>query len=180
MPDQRQQRAQSQCRHPGIARTGPAILPQPQDDHFKGFACTRARQEVPALTRDFPDRRHIEEFFRFDQDLGWKRAGTLNLPIRAGQMTLALLAQALIHQLRQRLGAPFQQWDSVHLARDLFSGLEGDLRLHQDTILVTYDNAPHAEAWREHFENLPQRLQKEGVDPRVPWLYNFKIDFRCK
>jgi hypothetical protein len=153
---------------------------RPQDCHFKGFACTRARPEVPALTRDFPDRWHIEEFFRFDQDLGWKRAGTLNLHIRLGQMTLALLAQALIHQLRRRLGAPFDQWDSMHFARDLFGGLEGDLRVQQDTLLVTYYNAPKAQEWKKHFENLPQQLKSEGADPRVPWLYNFKLDFRFK
>jgi hypothetical protein len=159
-----------------IQRTGE----RPQDYHFKGFACTQARSEVPALTADFPDRWHIEEFFRFDQHLGWKRAGTLNLHIRLGQMSLALLAQGLIHQLRQRLGAPFNQWDAVHFAHDLFSGLEGDLRVHQDTVLVTYYNAPQAHQWKQHFENLPQRLQNEGVDPRVPWLYNFKLDFRFK
>jgi hypothetical protein len=159
-----------------IQRTGE----RPEDYHFKGFACTARRPEVPALTKDFPDRWHIEEFFRFDQHLGWKRAGTLNLHIRLGQMTMALLAQALIHQLRQRLGAPFNQWDSVHLARDLFGGLEGDLRVQHDTILVTYYNAPHAKQWMEHFENLPRQLEKEGVDPRVPWLYNFKLDFRFK
>jgi hypothetical protein len=153
---------------------------RPEDYHFKGFACTRARPEVPALTADFPDRWHIEEFYRFDQDLGWKRAGTLNLNIRLGQMTLALVAQAAIHQLRQRLGEPFNQWDSAHLARDFFGGLEGDLRVHQDTILVTYYNAPEADKWKQHFENLPQRLEKEGVDPHVPWLYNFKLDFRFR
>jgi hypothetical protein len=132
------------------------------------------------LTKDFPNRWHIEEFYRFDQALGWKRAGTLNLHIRLGQMTMALTAQAVIHQLRQRLGEPFNQWDSVHLAQDLFSGLEGDIRVHGDTVLVTYYNAPQASQWKEHFENLPQRLQNEGVDPRIPWLYNFKLDFRFK
>ena len=159
-----------------IQRTGE----QPQDYHFKGFACTRARPEVPTLTRDFPDRWHIEEFFRFDQDLGWKRAGTFNLHIRLGQMTMALLAQALIHQLRGRLGAPFDQWDAAHFARDLFGGLEGDLRVHDDTVRVTYYNAPNAQKWKKHFENLPQQLQAEGIDPRLPWLYNFKLDFRFK
>jgi hypothetical protein len=153
---------------------------RPEDYHFKGFACTARRPEVPALTKDFPDRWHIEEFFRFDQHLGWKRAGTLNLHIRLGQMTMTLLAQALIHQLRQRLGAPFNQWDSVHLARDLLGGLEGDVRVQQDTILVTYYNAPNATQWMGHFENLPRQLEKEGIDPRVPWLYNFKLDFRFK
>lgn len=159
-----------------IQRTGE----QPQDYHFKGFACTAARAEVPTLTADFPDRWHIEEFYRFDQRLGWKRAGTLNLHIRLGQMVMALLAQTVIHQLRQRLGSPFNQWDSLHLAQDWFGGLEGDVRVHQDTILVTYYNAPQAQLWKQHFENLPQLLQQEHGDPRVPWLYNFKLDFRFK
>jgi hypothetical protein len=95
-------------------------------------------------------------------------------------MTMALVAQAVIHQLRQRLGEPFSQWDSVHFARDLFGGLEGDVRVCTDTILITYYNAPRAEKWKQHFEDLPHRLQKEGVDPRVPWLYNFKLDFRFR
>ena len=150
---------------------------RPEDWHFKGFGCTRPRAEVPALTQDFPQRWHIEEFFRFDQDLGWKRAGTMNLNIRAGQMSLALVAQAVIHQLRQRLGPPLQQWDAPHLARDFFGGLEGDLRVHEDTIVVTYYNA-HADRWKHHFENLPQKLEREGVDPRIPWLYNYKLDFK--
>lgn len=166
----------SQPLHRYIQRTGE----RPQDYHFKGFCCTNARPEMAALTSAFPDRWHIEEFYRFDQHLGWDRAGTLNLHIRLGQMTIALVAQAVIHQLRQRLGEPFKQWDSVHFARDLFGGLEGDARVCKDTILVTYYNAPHAQKWKEHFENLPHRLQSEGVDPRVPWLYNFKLDFRFK
>jgi hypothetical protein len=148
--------------------------------HFKGFACTGQRSEVAALTLDFPDRWHIEEFFRFDQDLGWKRAGTLNLNIRLGQMSLALLGQAIIHQLRRRLGAPYQQWDSPHFARDFFTGLEGDIRVERDTIVVTYYNAQGAAQWKHHFENLPEKLEQEKVNPRIPWLYNFKLDFRFK
>jgi hypothetical protein len=159
-----------------VQRTGE----RPEDYHFKGFCCTSARPEVPALTSGFPDRWHIEEFYRFEQSLGWKRAGTLNLNIRLGQMTMALLAQAVIYQLRQRLGAPFNQWDAPHLAQDLFGGLEGDLRVEHDTVVITYYNAPKADEWKVHFEGLPQRLEKEGVDPRMPWLYNFKLDFRFK
>ena len=159
-----------------IQRTGE----RPAEYHFKGFACTGQRPEVPALTSAYPDRWHIEEFFRFDQDLGWKRAGTLNLNIRLGQMTLALVAQTLIYQLRQRLGPPYRQWDSPHFARDFFTGLEGDLRVQNDTILVTYYNAPDAAQWKHRFENLPKQLEQEQIDPRIPWLYNFKLDFRFK
>ena len=58
--------------------------------------------------------------------------------------------------------------------------IEGDLRVHNDTIVVTYYNAPNAGRWQDHFDDLPRRLENEGVDPRVPWLYNFKLDFRFK
>jgi hypothetical protein len=147
-----------------IQRTGERA----QDYHYKAFACTARRPEIPALTRDFPNRWHIEEFFRFDQSLGWDRAGTLNLNVRLGQMSLALVAQTVIHQLRRRWGAPYQQWDSPHLARDFFAGLEGDLRVKGDTLLVTYYNASGAERWKHHFENLPAQLRRENVDPHIP------------
>ena len=112
--------------------------------------------------------------------MGWQRAGTLNRHIRYGQMTLALVAQAVIQQFRQRIGKPDQSWDAVHLARSVFSGLEGDVRGKQDTILVTYYNAPNAALLRQHYEGLPEKLKAEGVDPRVPWLYDFKLDLRFK
>jgi hypothetical protein len=153
---------------------------QPGDYFFKAFYATDDRPEVPALTRDFPDRWHIEEFFKFNQPLGWDRGGSLNLNIRYGQMTLALVAQALLHQLRQRLGSPFAQWDAEHFAKELFGGLEGDVRVQDDTIVVTYYNAPNVEQLRQHYEDLPAKLAAKGIAPQIPWLYGFKLDFRFR
>jgi hypothetical protein len=150
------------------------------DDDYQGFLCTAQREQVPTLTKDFPQRWHVEEFFKFNQALGWHRAGTLNLNVRYGHLSLVLAAQAAIHQLRQRLGAPFEQWDATHLARSLFEGLEGDVRVEHQTIVVTLYNAPNAALLRHHFEHLPEKLAQEGISPEIPWLYNFKIDFRFK
>ena len=80
--------------------------------------------------------------------------------------------------LRQRLDELVSDWDAAHLAKSLFLGLDGDIRVTQDTIVVTYYNAPNVERLREHYENLPDKLQAENVDPHIPWLYNFKLDFR--
>ena len=151
-----------------------------EDLHFQSFLSTSRRSEAKALTKDFPQRWHVEEFFKFNQALGWHRAGTLNLNVRHGQLTMALLAQAAIHQLRQRLGQPVAQWDAAHMARHLFAGLEGDVRVKDDTILVTLYNAPNAQLLRKHYENLPEKLLQQGVNPHIPWLYNFKLDFRFK
>jgi hypothetical protein len=151
-----------------------------EDYYIKAFLATADRDEVKDLTLHYPKRWHVEEFFKFNQALGWHRAGTLNLNIRYGQMTMALVAQAAIHQMRQRLGRPFSHWDAAHLAREIFGALEGDLRVVDDTILVTYYNAPHQKLLRHHYENLPTKLRNDGIEPALPWLYGFKLDFRFR
>ena len=151
-----------------------------EDYHCQGFLCTARPPQVPTLTKDYPQRWHGEEFFKFNQALGWHRAGTLNLNVRYGHLTMVLVAQAVIHQLRQHLGPPFLQWDATHLARNLFGALEGDVRVEQQTIVVTLYNPPNAALLRHHYEHLPEKLSRQGVNPEIPWLYNFKIDFRFK
>jgi hypothetical protein len=151
-----------------------------EDYHFKAFVSTSQGDEVETLCVDYPQRWHVEEFFNTHQALGWDRAGTQNLNIRYGQMTMSLLAQSSLHGLRRRLGAPFDTWEAGHLAKNLLAGLDGDLRVHDDTIVVTFYNAPNPERLRRGYENLPTKLEREGIDPRIPWLYDYKLDFRFR
>ena len=151
-----------------------------EDYRFNAFLSTRDGNEVEELTEQFPKRWHVEEFFNAHQALGWKRAGTCNLNIRYGQMTMALIAQAAIDRLRKRLISPAANWDAEHMATAYFTGLEGDVRVDGNTILVTYYNAPESDKLRTHYENLPVKLKAEKIDPRVPWLYGFELDFRFR
>ena len=132
------------------------------------------------MAGDFPKRWHVEEFFNAHQAPGRDRAGTCNLNIRYGQITMALIAQAAIAQIRKRLAPPATNWDAKHMADSYFAGLEGDVRVQDNTIFVTYYNAKDAERLREHYENLPAKLRSEKIDPRVPWLYGFELDFRFR
>jgi hypothetical protein len=152
----------------------------PPSFHYKAFLASRYRDEVLDLAIHYPQRWHIEEFFNVYQKLGWQRAGTLNLNIRFAQMSLALVAQTVCNQLRQRLGEPFATWDAPHFASTIFRGIDGDIRVTDNTILVTLYNAPHPETLKQHYENLPQILEHQHLDPRIPWLYNFKLDFRFR
>lgn len=153
---------------------------KPEDCDFKAFLSTRDGDEVEDLTQAYPQRWHVEEFFNAHQALGWKRAATMNLNIRYAQMSMALIAQAAIYQFRQRVGHPCSEWDAAHLANAVFRGIDGDLRLSGDTILVTLYNAPQVDKLRPHYEGLPAKLSTEGIDPRIPWLYEYKLDFRFK
>lgn len=148
--------------------------------HHKAFLATRYRDEVIDLAINYPQRWHVEEFFNAYQGLGWKRAGTMNLNIRFGQMSMALIAQTVCDQLRKRLGEPFASWDASHFASAIFRGIDGDIRVSDNTIIVTLYNAPGADLLKKHYESLPQILERENVDPRIPWLYNFKLDFRFR
>jgi Transposase DDE domain len=155
---------------------------RPEEYHFKAFLATTDGDEVLALTDEFPKRWHVEEFFNANQALGWNRAGTCNLNIRYGQMTMALVAEAAISQFRRRIGLPEKDWDAKHLARAYFQGLEGDIRVDGagETVIVTYYNARDAAQLRRHYEDLPAKLKAANVDPRLPWLYGFKLDFRFR
>jgi len=132
------------------------------------------------MTLAYPERWNIEEFFNTDSALGWKRAATLNLIIRLGKLSMGLIPQALIYQLRQKLPSAMKNWAAQTLAERWFSNMEGDIRVHDDTIIVTYYNALVDENFKEHYKNLPIKLAAEGIDPRVSWLYDFKVDFRFK
>ena len=151
---------------------------KPAEYEYRSYLSTVDRDEVRALTEEFPARWHIEEFFDMHQALGWCRAGTLNLNIRYGQMSLALIAQAALHQLRVRLGKPYTSWEADRLAKHLLQGLDGDIRVQKDTIVVTFYNAP--EDLQAHYKDLPAKLRDEGVVPTIPWLYDFNLDFRFK
>jgi Transposase DDE domain len=154
---------------------------RPEEYRFKGFVSTRDGDEVEGLTLDFPKRWHVEEFFNAHQALGWNRAGTCNLNIRYGQMSMALIAQAAIAQFRKHLDPTAASWDAQHLAKTYFDGLEGDMRVVDgDTILVTYYNGRTTDNLRGAYEDLPAQLRHERVDPRIPWLYGFKLDFRFR
>jgi Transposase DDE domain len=150
---------------------------RPEEYRFSAFLSTRDGDEVEELVGDFPKRWHVEEFFNAHQALGWNRAGTCNLNIRYGQMTMALVAQAVIDQLRRRLTPPTMSWDAKHMATAYLAGLEGDVRVQNNTIVVTYYNAPDTDKLRAQYENLPAKLRAEKIDPRVPWLYGFELDF---
>ena len=147
---------------------------------FNRFLTTSHSDTLKNLTVDFPKRWHIEEFFNKWQEVGWKRAGTLNLNIRYGQMTMALIAQAAMFQLQNRLGEPENSWNSKHFATELLAGLDGDIRVVGDSIVVTYYNAPNVDKLKTEVENISEKLASEGINPKILWLFDFKLKFQFK
>ncbi len=151
-----------------------------RDYFYKSFLTISDKPAITLVTDAYSQRWSIEDFFNFDGAMGFDRASTFNLNIRYGKMSLALLAQAATYELRKKLPKPYNRWNSTHLAEALFTKMDGDIRVKDDTIIVTCYNAPNELNLQQHYQGLPNRLIREGINPKVPWLYDFKLDFRFK
>ena len=147
---------------------------------YKSFLTLSDKPATELLTEKYGQRWSIEDFFNFDGAMGFDRASTFNLNIRYGKMSLALLAQAATYELRRRLPEPYNRWNSIHLAEAVLTKLDGDIRVKDDTIIVTCYNVPIELNLHNHYQDLPLRLIAEGINPKIPWLYDYKLDFRFK
>lgn len=150
-----------------------------KDYSYNAFITTSSKPAQELVTKDYDKRWSVEEFFKFENDMGINRASTLNLNIRYGKLALAMMAQAATYQLRARLKGEYKKWDARHLANEILAWSDGDIRVEGDTIVVTFYNAPACLNMNE-YRNLPAVLLSENINPNIPWLYNFKLNFRFK
>jgi hypothetical protein len=150
------------------------------DYRYKSFLTLSNKPATILLSELYSERWSIEEFFNFEGAMGFDRASTFNLNIRYGKMSLALLAQAASYQFRQRLANPYKRWDAIHLSDAVFNNIDGDIRVKDDTIIVTCYNAPKQLNLKQNYQDLPDRLLSESINPEIPWMYNYKLDFRFK
>jgi len=150
-----------------------------KDYLFSAFITTSNKDAKELICKDYDERWSVEEFFRFENEMGMNRASTLNLNIRYGKLALAMVAQGATYQLRNKLGNEYKKWDAKHLSNEILAWADGDVRVKEDTIIVTfYGNQKHLNV--NDYVNLPMILQKEGINPKIPWLFNYKLDFRFK
>ena len=108
-----------------------------KDYVYKSFLTISNRSVTELLSECYQERWSIEDFFNFDGAMGFDRASTFNLNIRYGKMSLALLAQAATYEFRRKLPKPYNRWNSTHLAESVFANIDGDIRVKDDTIIVT-------------------------------------------
>ena len=152
----------------------------PREYRFGAFLSTTDRDEVETLTLDYPKRWHVEEFFNAASSLGLEPRGNIESqhPLRPDDDGLDRSGRA--PPVAPSPGRAVFRLGRCSPGQVALGGLEGDVRVCDDTIIVTYYNAPDAGQLRQHYEGLPDRLQSEHIDPHIPWLYGFKLDFRFR
>lgn len=156
-------------------KDGPAGM-----ETYKAFLTTSDKDAGDLLSKVFSRRWTIEEFFNREGDMAWNRASTFNLNIRYGRQSLALLAQAAIYRLRKNLPQSNSRWNAAMLSEKALTNMEGDIRVKDDTIIITYYKDQEILGLRDKYHNISRQLENEHISPKIPWLYDFKLDFRFK
>lgn len=151
-----------------------------KDYRYTAFLTTSNESGQELLTKTFAKRWSIEEFFNFEGAMGWNRASSFNLNIRYGKQSLAMLAQAATYRFRQNLPGPYCQWTAESLADKALANMEGDIRVKDDHIIITYYKDHEPLEIKDKYSHISTVLENEGVSPKIPWLFDYKLKFRFK
>lgn len=147
---------------------------------YKGFLTTSTKNAVELISSNYPKRWTIEKFFNFEETHGWSRASTHNLNIKYGKQTLALIAQAATHQLKKKLPNQYSQWTAKSLADNVLTNLDGDIRVEKNKIIVTFYGDHKKLNLRNHYSDISNQLKSEGINPKIPWLFDYELEYRFK
>jgi hypothetical protein len=145
---------------------------------YKGFLTNSNKSAVSLLSENFPKRWTIENFFNFEQSHGWANASTMNLNIKNGKQTLALIGQAATHQLKNKLPRDYKNWTTKSLADNLLTNLDGDIRVKKNKIIVTYYGDQKKLELAKHYSNISKQLTQEEFSPKIPWLLDLEFRFK--
>jgi hypothetical protein len=147
---------------------------------YSAFLTTSCKDATTLITSNYVQRWTVEEFFNFEQALGWNNASTLNLNIKYGKQSMALLAQAALFGLRKKLPGEYQKYNAESMANKILTNLEGDIRVEDDNIVVTYYGGHEKLNLKNNYSNIENKLTNKNIKPNIPWLYDLKLKFRFK
>lgn len=93
-----------------------------------------------------------------------------------------VLVDDLMTLLKHDVGKEYMDMDSKRFFREVLGEgrLQAHVKLEADTVVVTFEKFNTQYLIEPLFENLNKKLEAIGVDPRVPWLNNHKIEIRFK
>ena len=139
---------------------------RPEEHHFKAFLSTRDGDEVEDADRGFSQALARGGVLQRASGIGLGPGRDMQSqhPLRADDD--GLVAQAAIDRLRQATWAHLQRAGTRSTCPRLISpGLEGDVRVHDNTIMVTYYNAPDADNYLRTLRELAGQAPSREYRP---------------
>jgi hypothetical protein len=158
---------------------GPMRLLLKQRRDGKYFALVTPAAEMTAHTAmpAYTKRWRIENFFAENAFLGVDRLPSLNLNAIQTILSLRLLAYHVMDNFRHDLGPAHQNKTPELIHREFVDGIQGRVQLRGDVIEVNIYGFEHQDAAAAILTNLDSKLEHAGVDSRIPWLGNRRLQF---
>jgi Transposase DDE domain len=128
---------------------------------------------MPTYTK----RWRIENFFAENAFLGMNHLPSLNLNAIQTMLALRLLAFHVVDNFRHDLGPAYQNKTPELIHREFIDGVQGRVQLRRNMIEVSIYGFEHELAAAAILTNLDTKLERAGVDPRIPWLGNRRLRF---
>ncbi len=133
-------------------------------------------QEIALPT--YTKRWRIETFFGLNVFLGIDHLPSLNLNAIQAALSLRLAAFHAMDNFRNDLGAEHISKTPELIYRHFLDGVQGRVQLRGDLITVSIYGFKYDKAVAPIFMNLESKLIRAGVDPRIPWLGNRRLEFK--
>jgi Transposase DDE domain len=128
---------------------------------------------MPAYTK----RWRIENFFAENAFLGVDHLPSLNLNAIQTMLSLRLLAFHVVDNFRHDLGPTHHTKTPELIHREFVDGIQGHVQLRGNIIAVSVYGFEHQDAAAAILTNLDAKLERAGVDSRIPWLGNRRLRF---
>ena len=120
----------------------------------------------------------IETFFGLNSFLGINHLPSLNLNAIQAVLSLRLAAFHVMDNFRTDLGGEHICKTPELICRNFLDGVQGRVQLRGDMITVNIYGFKHDRDVASIFMNLESKLIRAGVDPRIPWLGNRRLQFK--
>jgi hypothetical protein len=66
------------------------------------------------------------------------------------------------------------------LSKKVLTNTEGDVRIKDDKIIVTLYGDHETLGIKDKYHNISPQLENQNIPPKIPWLNDYKLDFRFK
>jgi hypothetical protein len=158
---------------------GPLLMFLKKRQDGKYFALLTSQTDMSSETAmpTYRKRWRIENFFKDNSFLGIDRLPSLNLNTIQSMLSLRLLAFHAVDNFRHDLGPHYQYKTPELIYREFIDGVQGRVQLRGNVITVSVYGFEHQEAAASILMNLPAQLSRVGIDPRIPWLADRRLQF---
>ncbi len=154
------------------------FLKQQPDNKYFALLTPHAQIDKDVAMPTYRNRWDIETFFGQNDYLGINQFPSLNLNAIQAVLSLRLTAFNAMDNFRMDLGGEHISKTPELIYRHFIDGVQGRLQLRGDIIVVNIYGLKYSKDIASLFLNLDKKLSNSGIDTRIPWLGNRRLEFK--